>query len=457
MRTNKQLIQDISEEEVSSNLDDFEIYDIPLWRMIRFQVRLSYLKTKTNFTNKSVPLKINLVQVLKWFAISMIEILKLLLSRKHNTTCFFAFPRLENRNGIYFDKFTDPLINSYQFSGDVIILQRSLGGNYLSPRRNENLVYKTDALLYFSKFISLVLFPVILFLNIKTIRDFELKVQKIYGSEIKIKRSISNALTATKLSVIFYKLIFRVSNVKRIFVVNKDIFISQIIAAKQLGITVYEFQHGATSGPTALYTGSYNSKVDPDYFLTFGSFWVNKHFGVPHNRILNLGWAYKQEQTSDTNIVDHRILCISSPSITSKILDIVVKLARLYRLYSFILRLHPQEQLTASQSKRIATLQNVKVETVNFNLNESLSLTTTVIGDKSTVLFEALSLDKQVLLLNLDELKRTYSKEEKELFTIVNNYKDFETLLSHKDDKGSKSNDIYSNFDKSLFKDILND
>ena len=42
-----------------------------------------------------------------------------------------------------------------------------------------------------------------------------------------------------------------------------------------------------------LYSGYYNPDIDPDYFLTFGDACHKNVFGIPENKIINIGWAFK--------------------------------------------------------------------------------------------------------------------------------------------------------------------
>lgn len=181
--------------------------------------------------------------------------------------------------------------------------------------------------------------------------------------------------------------------------VNRDSFKSQIFAAHQLGLKVYELQHGVTMGPTVLYSGFFNPVIDPDYFLTFGAMWKGELFAMPVDRTINIGFAYKNYiQSLNVKISKgiESVLVISSPAITEEIVTIVEKLAILYPMNKFYFRTHPQENLSVSQKERLTLCFKCFLFGKSIESNIEILSYEHVIGTNSSVLFEALSLGKNV-------------------------------------------------------------
>lgn len=103
-----------------------------------------------------------------------------------------------------------------------------------------------------------------------------------------------------------------------------------------MNLPVYEFQHGITNGETCLYSGYYNPDIDPDYFLTFGDACHKNVFGIPENKIINIGWAFKsylKQQHLNTEFFPDTFLVISEPEISQKVIDIVIYFANHFPEY----------------------------------------------------------------------------------------------------------------------------
>src|SRR5690606_1812791 len=108
--------------------------------------------------------------------------------------------------------------------------------------------------------------------------------------------------------------------------------------------------------------------VDVDFFLTFGAYWIKPVFGIPIERMYDLGWAFS-EYVKDImpvrNEKDDRILLVSSPSITDNILDLAERITVLEANVHVDIRLHPQEELTEEQQNRISELSRVQMARTN--------------------------------------------------------------------------------------------
>ncbi|WP_396596532.1 hypothetical protein [Dokdonia sp. R86516] len=456
--SNQEYIKQLDFLEQKNGLYDIVLGGVPLWRLIRFRYRVSFLKNVNGFTNKTTKNNIDIIHIIKWSIVSVYELCKVLLSRKQDTTLFLPFPRLEFESGIYYDKFTDPVIAKTTFPGDTVIFQNSLGGRYSNPRANGDKTIKIDCLSYISKVVSLLLLPFVLFFYKSRLSLLKKRLATIYSIEKFFSLKLALIIGTFVINRLLYKILFKILDVKSVFLVSRTVFIPQIVAAHDLKIPIYELQHGATPAESALYTGPYNAKVDPDLFLCFGRMWVGEQFGLPLPQVKNIGWALKDYQNLYKGVVQNhkRLLFISYPAITSKIISVLKTLSLNNTYYTYVLRLHPQEVLSDSQQKDLKALPNVKVELYTKNVQESILESKIVFGDKSTVLYEALSLGKTVRQINFGELKRDHSSLEESLFKPLDTLDDFFISLEDKDEKITHSTDIYSNFDSSLMNDILN-
>lgn len=146
---------------------------------------------------------------------------------------------------------------------------------------------------------------------------------------------------------------------QNVYVVNRMVCLPQIIAAHQCGLMVLEFQHGITMGVTTLYAGQYDAVADPDYFLVFSEFWRGNQFAIPQDRITNIGWAYKNiinKLPMKEVVHENTCLVISSPEISSKLVETVLLLAHEYSQFRFHIRCHPQESISINILKKLKSI-----------------------------------------------------------------------------------------------------
>lgn len=403
MRTATSVLSEILNREKELDLYSYLYMGFPIWRLYRFACRNRVLKRNVHdYTNNSLK-RANYRRYfvfLKKSISSFILLLKLLISRKHIDNAVFAFPRLQFCKDLYIDKFTDPVIDRTNLAQSVCVFQNSSRIDYSGKRWKKERVISTDFLVLLAyTFCFIYSLFVILTPTYAQIK----KLHKVASPYFYLNRrdlfiwilQFSNFALLSYL----YKLIFRSLRVKRIFVVDRGIFIPQIFAAHKLNLCVYEFQHGVTFSDTPLYAGPYNILTDPDYFLAFGDIWKGRQFAVPVERILNIGWAYKTFISiflENNKYVKNGVLLISSPEKTERFVQTALELAKCYQTHQFYIRCHPQELMPENLKKMIELEQNVFLADNRIDSYIAISSYEYIIGENSSVLYEALSLGKKV-------------------------------------------------------------
>ncbi|MDE5417224.1 hypothetical protein L3049_04310 [Labilibaculum sp. DW002] len=454
MDTNNDLLNDLLKKEEVSGIYDIKFFGFSLWRIFRFKTRSKYLNTKTGFNFKTSKNKISPFFVLHNCLKSFLSFLEyLLFDRKSIDNIIFAFPRLQKVDEFYFDKLTDPVLEYSNLKDNCLIFQRHFSGEHKLPRYNSERLIMTDAIECLSKFIGLLISPFVLLFYIRTLTDLFKKTQEIFEL-----RAINICLYSFELSnfiieFYFYNYLFKKKKIKRIFVVNRELCFPVILASKRNGISVYEFQHGVTHGITPLYSGPYNSIIDPDFFLVFGKVWKGPQFGMPLDRILNIGWAYsiflKKLNKEIKPLGSFSVLLISEPHITEKVLRVAVQLANEYSDYLFHVRLHPQEELNDYHKKIFSQTKNVKIQDNSIESLVSITYYEFILGENSSVVYEALSLGKKVGRLNIGGLNSdNIQNSTEDGFFYISEVKDFEIFCS----KSSSilNENVYSKFDRAI-------
>lgn len=127
----------------------------------------------------------------------------------------------------------------------------------------------------------------------------------------------------------------------------------------------------------------------------------------------------------------------------------------MYPEWEFHIRRHPQEVYSDSQKERIKLTRNVKDVSSNECSQVAIMPYTYIIGDNSSVLFEAVSIGKKVARINCEGLiSYGYDHEEQDGFFYINNLNEFSSFINS-NQKKKNNRMIYSDFDSDLFKCLI--
>lgn len=444
------ILNDIVKMEENYELNSILIRGIPMWRIVRYHTRLYYINSKTGYVagEPSVRREHPRPKLFSgfWRYIG-----------KTDLSFFFSFNRLVNLNDYYLDKFIDPVIENtkLKYSNYLIVDTRNYYGNYNRIHKahtvsNESRTVLIQFYKYFYRFITRVVYRKKIKQLFNLVRvPFELPdnyINKFY-SEIGLFIAYYH----------YYNLWFKILKPSRVFVVYREGYFPQIAVCKNRGISVSEFQHGITVDNTVSYAGRYDIRIDPDYFLVFGDYWKGPQFGMPLDRIVNIGWAYSKylQKTIALNADKHvnEVLVISSPEISDAVLDALKVLSEANCNYSFDIRLHPCESYNEEQQRKLGAIPKAKV--VDNKTDSALVLPTYqyVVGENSSVIYEALSVGCKVGMLNLCGLRPAIDLPGiKENFFVINDAKDFEQFLSDEKSLSTVTKaEFYSDFDSEAF------
>lgn len=434
------------------------VYGIPFWRIVRFIIRTRFLNLKTGFQYNTTKKKVDFKSLIINLLISFTQYSKLFFKRNQFENIVFAFPRLQKVGDKHIDKFTDPIIFNSNLNKSCIIFQRPLAGNHKKDRINSEIIVKTDFVEVFSKLIGILLLPIIIVVYFRTLT----KVYNVSSKYFLLKQKhilfFFVSLSNFTWSYFFHYILFKKLKPKRIFLVDREIFFPVILASKRLGIKVYEIQHGVTHGETAVYSGCYDQSIDPDFFLAFGEAWIGPQFGMPIDRIINVGWAYKdyiKGQYNNIPIIENSILVISEPHITSKILSITKDLALSNNNINFHIRLHPQESLSENHKSMLTGVDNIFLQDNTVESTLAIMSYNYLIGENSSVLYEALSFGKKVGRINygglVPELVESHVIDG---FYYLNSSDDFNLFIDNTLVDFKNNNSAYSDFDQVKFNSL---
>lgn len=394
----------LEKESNLKNLDSYTIFNgIPIWRIVRTRIRRACL----DYTDKTVGAKIT-SKLLFNVIISFFQMLLIIFRRKHYDNIIFPHPRLFKVGDKYIERLSDPLIEYSNIKESYILFERWQNGVHHKPRMHSDKCIYWD----FVPFVSIIISKLFGNLIVKKYNSQISELLSEYSQEFEITSEMKSIIRYDlSCFIISYKIaspIIKACSARRIFLAPRTTFNYAIALGKQKGLTVYELQHGIALGESTLDSGKYHRVIDPDYYLVFGEDNISNYLGIPIDRIINIGYAYGEyvkNLQKETPKLQNRVLVVSEPHITTPLLRTVQIFAEMYPDWDFDFRCHPQEALK-KEHKDIINNHNNLHEVAN--IEESFSTINkypVVIGENSSVLFEALFLGKKVGRINFNGLK----------------------------------------------------
>ena len=457
------ILDELLEKEKELSVTDFKYRGIELWRLFRFDCRRGYIQkynpeysNKTRRMSKMRFLCFMLYQLLK----SFVQLLGLLLRGEQVENVVFAFPRLQVFKDTWvIDKYTDPVIENSVLNKNVLVLQQS-GRTYLGRKQRfkQQRVIQMESIRLIANcgaLFCLLLLP--LCPVAKELYRLWRRTSDTFGLSWRTFLQWCYMYHSFIIQSFIYKCLFKRLSCRNIFVVNRLVFISQIHAAHKLGILAYEFQHGVTQGKTELYSGEYNSLLDPDYFLNFSQIWRGPQFGMPLDKQINIGWAYRkfvEEAFQDNKYSSDTILVISSPEITEKLIYTIIELAGNNADVVFHIRCHPQESIPDVLKTKIEEYSNIEIADNSIDSYIALFSYQHVLGENSSVLYEALDMGKNVGRFSYNGFVpvRTSDKLE-EAFFYLQSSKELHEFM-HRDHPVVERKG-YEDFNSGVFNDLI--
>jgi hypothetical protein len=367
------------EFEEGNNLFELKEDDLYVWDILRFHIYLDYMweHQMEQVAKKKVGQKILL-------SFARVVYLFLFLFRPSRPNLFLTNSRDKFPDGRYYDK------NAYDF---------------LKRLHNESHIIETFQVNPWHYVYSPSLIHPATIINaisglFSKKQDYSGLVDKI-NTELGLSwdnNRINRFINDFKSEKRFYKLIFRLKNVKRIYVTQNGIQKALFSAAKDCHIETIEFQHGLIdTGHLAYnYPENITSKSPiyvPDVLLTFSAFW-GKDINYPVKKIIpmgNSGYATTELRLKHPNPSCNTIGFISADVFGLKLRDLAIEYASMHTDDLILFKLHPNE--FSRKREYIFTFRghkNIKVITNDVNTEELITSCDAIVLIQSTIAYFAL-------------------------------------------------------------------
>ncbi|MBO7635469.1 MAG: hypothetical protein J6S89_02715 [Paludibacteraceae bacterium] len=460
------VIHETVKKEQESGLYDIKLDGIGLYHFIKRGLRTWLLHCNGYEISYNLPsLPKSKYKKVVWK--SFWQLIGLLLKGKKYNNFIYAF-RTDKINGVYMDKFTDPLIEYSDVGKSYIIFEGGRNGIHNSPRVHSDKVVYADAIDWFASILAK--------------RKLKQKNCEYHKKWDELKCVIEKTFPETDLSktnykyyiikglyiVKIYRHIFKRLRIKNFIAPARASFFHLIPAAKQQGIKVFELQHGANYGLNRMYAGriDYDNLFMPDRFLTYGGFSDISYnaFGLLREDYIEIGWAFvnylktiKQEKISDG--FDQRVLFISDLVIAEprqKFWEHLKFLASQNPSVLFYYRPHPEETLNESQKEELTLNGNIVIDDVSESIYTEIMKFDNVIGINSTGLYDALNLGKKVGRFSIRGVcePRFLSEEDEQFFYVISDTESFVKFINSPEDLKPKKI-VYKSFNANVFNNEL--
>lgn len=456
-----QILQEICNREKLSDIYQIRIKNVHLWPLIRLSTVYNYIAAETGAKKESNQSQFNFKAIVLSTIKSYKHYIKYRRSGFHSSIVFIGFPRLEYFGGEYIDRFVDPIFEQFpQMKKGCLYLERGRSGKHKVPRYDISNKLWTEYFDNFSIIQGLFFAPMMYLVYRKTIKQLQREIfhclpgHKISGLRLSMQLSINFSL------IRLYNKLFKSLRVKLIcgpILVHRTYL---LYAAKLNGAKCFELQHGITYGTTSTYSTAYNSKWSLDLFLAFGKSSMIPIFGVPLDKMVNIGYAYKNYIINHTakykSGAKKRFLVLSEPSVTDKMIKSMFDLAENYPDYEFHFRCHPLEQLSESQLEQISRRDNTKYVSNDVSSFAAMLQYDGVLGENTTCLYEAITMGIKTAQLSINGLSpKVFYKESLKLFFQIDKIEQFKTFVSEKEPGLEVQDLFYSNFDKHAFLNLI--
>lgn len=425
--------------EKDLKLDESIIKGVPWWDKLRNELFIELLielglkktfeKNETlNFWKFCQKKILNIIYVLK-------NLIKLFLPKsplwiKKNTNLILGHPRRKFEKGLYVDIYTDPFIELFPKTFNFSVIERDEGNNHLSPTKTKS-IYHGEIIYNIANIIS----------KIRRIKFNKSEFQKIsqlekilydeFSFQVDIKKKVKETIKNWLGYYPIMRLFFKFKKPKILFVVVSHSQEAIISAAKSLGITTVELQHGSPSRGKLNYdyTSGIKKNSFPEFFLSFGDYWSsNCKFPLNKNKIISFGYPYLYSKlNSYSNIMkEDRIIIVSQGT------EILAKFAKdLGKYFSKKIiveyKPHPKE-FYENEPSYFTDLRDagVVISDKKADLYEIFAKSRWQVGIYSTALFEGLYFGTACFILNTVGSERVKNLIELDLARLISKPNDID-------------------------------
>ena len=302
------------------------------------------------------------------------------------------------------------------------------------------------------------------------ISDVRKELEKAFNLEINLEWILTIHILNFTHDYKKYIELFKKRKPKMIFVVVAYENQAIVAAAKDLGITVVELQHGTITDYHLGYSYPKKTRLGgeikyfPDKILTFGDYWINSETcPIDSKDIIPIGFPYFESQSKDFINISPRknqVLFISQGVIGKYLSKVAFELASEFKGYEVIYKLHPGEYATWRQNYpelvEASSWDNFKViDNSETPLYKLFAQSNYQVGAFSTAIYEGLMFNCKTFILDVpgveyldDLINKNYVFKISDASNLIDNLDEFKP-------EDYDKNFFFKNLDEKLLKSVI--
>ena len=302
------------------------------------------------------------------------------------------------------------------------------------------------------------------------ISDVRKELEKAFNLEINLEWILTIHILNFTYDYKKYIELFKKRKPKMIFVVVAYENQANVAAAKDLGITVVELQHGTITDYHLGYSYPKKTRLGgeikyfPDKILTFGDYWINSETcPIDSKDIIPIGFPYFESQSKDFINISPRknqVLFISQGVIGKYLSKVAFELASELKGYEVIYKLHPGEYATWRQNYpelvEASSWDNFKViDNSETPLYKLFAQSNYQVGAFSTAIYEGLMFNCKTFILDVpgveyldDLINKNYVFKISDASDLIDNLDEFKP-------EDYDKNLFFKNLDEKLLKSVI--
>ena len=302
------------------------------------------------------------------------------------------------------------------------------------------------------------------------ISDVRKELEKAFNLEINLEWILTIHILNFTYDYKKYIELFKKRKPKMIFVVVAYENQAIVAAAKDLGITVVELQHGTITDYHLGYSYPKKTRLGgeikyfPDKILTFGDYWINSETcPIDSKDIIPIGFPYFESQSKDFINISPRknqVLFISQGVIGKYLSKVAFELASELKGYEVIYKLHPGEYATWRQNYpelvEASSWDNFKViDNSETPLYKLFAQSNYQVGAFSTAIYEGLMFNCKTFILDVpgveyldDLINKNYVFKISDASDLIDNLDEFKP-------EDYDKNLFFKNLDEKLLKSVI--
>ena len=291
------------------------------------------------------------------------------------------------------------------------------------------------------------------------VNEIEKLIKNSFNISIDIKSLIVNKILNFQQDYAFYKKVFKIRKVKKIYITCSYGKEALIEAAKKKNVESIELQHGTINKYHMGY--SYpdikNIPYFPDKLYLFGKFWKESTpLPIKDKNIKYYGFEYLKMKYDKYKNVDKnkkQIIFISQGTIGKKLSKMAYNFSKKNKKYDILYKLHPGEierwENDYPDLINADKLKNFKlIKSNNKTIHEYLSKSEYQIGVYSTAIYEGLIFNCKTILLDLPGIDYMRYLLQNNIAFLVKDANGILDVIKNKSFNKINKQEFFSNFDK---------